>query len=106
MTAGKEPFTIEFVREAEREIRALPPADASPVLQKIQTRLATEPFKRSKTRIKRLVRFTPPLYRLRVGDYRAYYRIAAPRVVILAVLHKKDSERWLKRRGSMRGKTF
>lgn len=40
--------------------------------------------------------FIPPLYRLRVGDYRVYYRIAPPLVAVLAVLHKKDSDRWLK----------
>ena len=98
MNVGDKPFAIEFAREAEREIRALPAADARMILQEIQKRLPSEPFKGSKTRIKRLVSFTPPLYRLRVGDYRAYYRIVAQQVVVLTVLHKKDSERWLKRR--------
>jgi mRNA-degrading endonuclease RelE of RelBE toxin-antitoxin system len=98
VSAGDEPFTIEFAREAEREIRSLPAADATVILQEIQNRLSFEPFKVSKTRIKRLVGFTPPLYRLRVGDYRAYYRMVAQQVVVLTVLHKKDSERWLKRR--------
>ena len=99
MNAGKEPFTIVFVPKAEREIRALPPADARTVLQAIQIRLSTDPFKRSKTRIKRLVGVNPPAYRLRVGDYHAYYRIDGPHVVILAVLNKKGSERWVERRG-------
>ena len=31
------------------------------------------------------------------GDYRAYYRIVNDRVVVLAILHKKDSEGWLGR---------
>jgi len=75
VSEGDEPFTIEFAREAEREIRELPPADARIILQKIQSLLLSEPFKGSKIRIKRLVGFTQPLYRLRVGDYRAYYRI-------------------------------
>ncbi len=99
MNAGKEPFVIEFAKEAERETRVLPTPDARTILREIQNRLSTEPFKGSKTRIKRLVGFNPPLYRLRIGDYRAYYRIEASRVVILAVLHKKDCERWSKRRG-------
>lgn len=98
MSAGDKPFTIEFAREAEREIRTLPAAEARMILQEIQSRLSSEPFKGSKTRIKRLVGFTPPLYRLRVRDYRAYYRIVEQQVVVLTVLHKKDSERWLKRR--------
>jgi mRNA-degrading endonuclease RelE of RelBE toxin-antitoxin system len=98
VSAGDEPLTIELAREAEREIRELPLADARIILQEIQSRLSSEPFKGSKTRIKRLGGFPPPLYRLRVRDYRAYYRIAAQQVVVLTVLHKKDSERWLKRR--------
>ena len=98
MNAGDEPFTIEFARETKCEIRELPAADPPMILQEFQGRLSSEPFKGSKTRIKRLVGFTPPLYRLRVGDYRAYYRIVEQQVVVLTVLHKKDSERWLKRR--------
>ncbi len=99
MSLGDQPFTIEFTKEAQREIKALPKADARLILQEIQTRLSSDPFKQSKTRIKRLVGFIPPLYRLRIGDYRSYYRIVTDHVVILTVLHKKDSERWLKRRG-------
>jgi len=98
VSAGDKPFTIEFAREAEREIRTLPAAEARMILQEIQSRLSSELFKGSKTRIKRLVGFTPLLYRLGVGDYRAYYRIVGQQVVVLTVLHKKDSERWLKRR--------
>ncbi len=99
MNAGDKPFTIEFTKEAEREFRALPAADAQTILHEIQTRHPSEPFKENKTRIKRLGSFTSPLYRLRVGDYRTYYRIMTQHVVILTVLHKKDTERWLRRRG-------
>jgi mRNA-degrading endonuclease RelE of RelBE toxin-antitoxin system len=95
---GQEPIHIEFAKDAEREIQALPLANAQTVLWEIQLRLSSEPAKESKTRIKRLMGFTPPLFRLRIGDYRAYYRITARQVVILTVLHKKDSEGWLKRR--------
>jgi mRNA-degrading endonuclease RelE of RelBE toxin-antitoxin system len=98
VSAGDEPFTIEFTKEAEREIKSLPMAAARMILQEIQSRLLSDPFKGSKTRIKRLVGFIPPLYRLLVGDYRAYYTIVAQKVVVLTVLHKKESERWLKRR--------
>jgi len=99
VSVGDERFSIELTREAEREIKAIPATEARMILQEIQARLSTDPFKQSKTRIKRLVGFTPPLYRLRVGDYRTYYRILIHQVVILTVLHKNASERWLKRRG-------
>ncbi len=59
--------------------------------------LGAHPFREIKTRLKRLSGVIPPLYRLRVGDYRVYYRIRADRVVVLALLHKKESDRWLER---------
>jgi mRNA-degrading endonuclease RelE of RelBE toxin-antitoxin system len=89
-------FRIELDRGSERDFQQLPQDVQETVLLEIQRRLTTEPFKEIKTRIKRLSGLVPPLYRLRVGDYRAYYRIAGDRVVILAILHKKDSERWLR----------
>jgi mRNA-degrading endonuclease RelE of RelBE toxin-antitoxin system len=63
------------------------------ILEEILAHLSTDPIREIKTRIKRLTGFSLPLYRLRVGDY----RIAAPRVVILGIFHRKDSDRWLKR---------
>jgi hypothetical protein len=37
------------------------------------------------------------LYRLRSGDFRAYHRIGAGEVVILAITRRKDSDKRLKR---------
>ena len=90
-------FAIEVSPHVEREISKLPHAIARLILDEIRARLSTDPIREIKTRIKRLTGFLPPLYRLRVGDYRIYYRIAPPRVVILGIFHKKDSDRWLKR---------
>jgi len=71
--------------------------DAIQIAQDIKTYLETSPFPFGKTRIKKLTGFTPPLYRLRSGDFRAYYRISSRDVVILAITHKKDSENFLKK---------
>jgi mRNA-degrading endonuclease RelE of RelBE toxin-antitoxin system len=90
-------YSIEVSTHAEREISKLPHAIAHLILEEIRARLSTDPIRETKTRIKRLTGFSPPLYRLRVGDYRIYYRIAPPRVVILGIFHKKDSDLWLKR---------
>ena len=90
-------YSIEVSTHAERENSKLPHAIARLILEEIRARLSTDPIRETKTRIKRLTGFSPPLYRLRVGDYRIYYRIAPPRVVILGIFHKKDSDRWLKR---------
>jgi mRNA-degrading endonuclease RelE of RelBE toxin-antitoxin system len=90
-------YSIEVSTHAEREISKLPYAIARLILEEIRARLSTDPIRENKTRIKRLTGFSPPLYRLRVGDYRIYNRIVPPRVVILGIFHKKNSDRWLKR---------
>ena len=95
--APQKTFRIELAPAAERDLQQFPSAVQTTVLSEVQFRLKFEPYREIKTRIKRLTGIVPPLYRLRVGDYRAYYRIAGDTVVVLAVLHKKESERWLRR---------
>ncbi len=91
-----EKFLIQFNREAERDLEFLPKESRVRILEEIQRYLSTLPFRPVKTRIKRMSGFSPTLYRLRVGDYRVYYRICEQSVVILAMLHKKETKRWLK----------
>lgn len=71
--------------------------DALQVARDVKSYLETSPLPFGKTRIKKLIGFDPPLYRLRSGNFRAYYRIIPQDVVILAVTHKKDSEKILKK---------
>jgi len=42
---------------------------------------------------KRLVGFKVPTFRLRIGDYRAVYRIIENVILILALVARKDLER-------------
>jgi mRNA-degrading endonuclease RelE of RelBE toxin-antitoxin system len=95
--ADPKVFSLEFEQGATRDLAGLSPEIAGTILREIQRRLAADPYREIKTRIKRLTGFTPPIYRLRIGDYRAYYRIRERRVIVLAILHKKESDRWLKR---------
>lgn len=97
MSSDPPRFSIEVARHAERDLEKLPSTISRLILQEIKTRLARQPLQEIKTRIKRLTRFTPPLYRLRVGDYRVYYRVVLQHVIILGAFHKKDSDRWLNR---------
>lgn len=99
MSADSNRFSIEVSPHAERDLATLPSAIAHLILEEIRARLSTKPTREMKTRVKRLIGFSPPLYRLRVGDYRVYYRVTLQHVVILSVFHKKDSDRWLKRQG-------
>lgn len=90
-------FKVIFSPSAERDIEALEPDDAIQLVKDIKTYLETSPLPFGKSRIKRLTNYNPPLYRLRSGDFRAYYRIYSNDVVLLAITHKKDSEKILKK---------
>lgn len=95
--ADAKTFFVELSRGAERDLESLAPDVQRHVVIEIQRWLSKDPFREVKTRIKRLSGFVPPVYRLRIGDYRAYYRIlTTDKIVVLAILHKRDSQRWLR----------
>ena len=96
MSPGR--FRIEFERKTLRELESLEKEDRLNILEEIQRYLSDTPYRPIKTRIKRMSGFSPTLYRLRVGDFRVYYRTREQTVVVLAVLHKKDATKWLKGR--------
>ena len=93
----KTKFKIIIVPSVQRTIESLETKEALRLVKDIKAYLETEPLGFRKTRIKKLTDFKPPLYRLRSGNLRAYYRIVGREVVVLAVTDKKDSERLLKR---------
>ena len=93
--SGKPDFSVGF--SLQKEIEALEVEDAVRLVRNVKSYLAATPLPFGKTRIKKLTGFTPPLYRLRSGDFRAYYRIVSDKVVILAISNKKDSEKILKK---------
>ena len=90
-------FNVIFSGAAQRDIEKLEIEDALQLARDIKNYLEQSPVPFGKSRIKRLTGFDPPLYRLRSGDFRAYYRIVSNDVVILAITHKKDSERYLRK---------
>nr|MBP7323393.1 type II toxin-antitoxin system RelE/ParE family toxin [Deltaproteobacteria bacterium] len=89
-------FNIIFAPSAERDINRFPAEAGMQLVKDIRLYLESSPLEFRKTRIKKLTGFSPPLYRLRSGDFRAYYRIIGRTVVILAITHKKDSAKFLK----------
>ncbi len=90
-------YKVIFSPSAQRDIERFEADDALQLVKDIKTYLETSPLPIGKTRIKKLSGFNPPLYRLRSGDFMAYYRIFSKGVVILAITHKKDSEKILKK---------
>ena len=90
-------FKVRFSPSAQREIEGYEAEDALQLVKDVKRYLESSPLPFGKTRIKKLTGFTSPLYRLRSGDFRIYYRIISEEVVILAITHKKDSEKFLKK---------
>ncbi len=94
---GAIKFEVIFTPSSQCEIESLEPDDVLQLAKDIKTYLETSPLPFGKSRIKKLTAFNPPLYRLRSGNFRAYYRILSHEIVILALTHKKDSEKILKK---------
>jgi mRNA-degrading endonuclease RelE of RelBE toxin-antitoxin system len=88
---------VIFSPAAARDIEGLETAAAITLVKDIQTYLEVRPVPIGKSRIKKLAGFAPPLFRLRSGDFRAYYRIGGAEVVVLAITRRKDSDKRLKR---------
>lgn len=82
---------VEIARPARRQLERLPPNLRLDILHEIQT-LGENPFPGA-PKSKRLVGFKIATHRLRIGEYRAVYRIIDDAVVILAVVARKDLER-------------
>jgi mRNA-degrading endonuclease RelE of RelBE toxin-antitoxin system len=93
----KKRFKVILSPPAQREIERLEPDSALQIVKDIKTYLEISPLPFGKSRIKKLTGFDPTLYRMRSGDFRAYYRIISTDVVVLGITHKKDSEKALKK---------
>jgi len=84
-------FRIVVRPGAAAQIRRLRRVDAVAILDAMETHLRTEPERLSRSRIKRLRGSRVANYRLRIGDYRVFYDVAEAEVVVIAVLHKKET---------------
>ena len=90
-------FRIVYSAAAQADLERLDPGNAIRIVTDAAAHLSEAPLPIGKTRLKRLSGFTPLLYRLRSGDFWAYYRIGGAEVVILRVTDRKDAEKLLKR---------
>lgn len=89
-------FRVLFSPAAQKDIEGMQVGAALQVTRDVLNYLEAYPLPLGKTRIRKLTGFNPPLYRLRNGDFRAYYRISKDDVVVLAITNRKDSEKLLK----------
>lgn len=90
-------FKVVFSPSARREIEGFETDVALQLAKDIKSYLETSPLPFGKSRVKKMSGYHPPLYRLRSGDFRVYYRILSDNVIVLAMTHKKDSEKLLKK---------
>jgi mRNA-degrading endonuclease RelE of RelBE toxin-antitoxin system len=84
-------YRIIIKPPAVKDLDGLRKFDAVAILDSIETYLATEPAKESKTTIRKLRGKQKADYRLRVGEFRVFYSVAGNSVFILRVMHKNDT---------------
>ena len=92
-------YDIVLAPEAVEDLRGLRANVRAAVRDAIERHLRHEPTKTSKARIKRPRGLSRPQYRLRVGDVRVFYDVAAKTVEILAIVPKADADEWLRNVG-------
>lgn len=92
----QEKFVVKTSKAFIKELDNLPAEVALEIVERLKI-LEVTPLPFGKSLIKKLRGFTPPLYRLRVGEYRVLYRIIKNEVIILKIIARKQLDRELKR---------
>ncbi len=87
-------FRITLKPDAIRDFDRLHKFAATMVTDRIERHLRFAPARESRSRIKRLRGQQTADFRLRVGDYRVFYRIEGNEVLILRVLHKDETRQF------------
>ena len=87
-------YTVELSPRGRADLNAVARDIALRIVKKLHE-LEENPFSRGDT-VKRLQGFETPTYRLRIGDYRAIYRIRGAVVVVLRIIHRSELDRALR----------
>lgn len=85
---------VELSSRALADLGAVSRDIAARISKKLRE-LAENPFPRGDT-VKQLQGFETPTYRLRIGDYRAIYRIHGAVVAVLRIIHRSELDRALR----------
>jgi mRNA-degrading endonuclease RelE of RelBE toxin-antitoxin system len=90
MDTGSGRYEICYAEQAANDIRGLRAFDQRTVIDAIEQHLSHEPGRISKSRIKAMTQPFWSHFRLRIGDFRAYYDVDEERrtVNVLRVLKK------------------
>jgi mRNA-degrading endonuclease RelE of RelBE toxin-antitoxin system len=87
-------YTVDLSRRAAADLEAFSPDVARRIATKLRD-LEAGAHPRGDT-AKRLQGFDEPTFRLRIGDYRAVYRLGGAIVVVLRVIHRSELHRALR----------
>jgi mRNA interferase RelE/StbE len=86
-------YVVDVAPRAQADLESFSGDVALRIAKKMRM-LAQDPSPHGNT-VKRLVGFTVPTYRLRIGDYRAVFRVEEERVRVLRVVHRSELVRAL-----------
>ncbi len=89
-------YSIFLSKTAVAQLALLDPRQKRRIKSHLQE-LEEGPFqRRSGADIKRLITHTePPLFRLRIGDYRAIYSVVDHEVRVTEIIHRSRGYKWL-----------
>jgi mRNA interferase RelE/StbE len=92
-------FKVSIDPAALADLRSLRAFDRRAILNAIERILTTAPTRAGKSRIKRLRGLDSPQYRLRVGEFRAFYDVIGAEVYVMRVLTKSAVAAYLREMG-------
>ncbi|NWF96917.1 MAG: type II toxin-antitoxin system RelE/ParE family toxin [Candidatus Thorarchaeota archaeon] len=89
-------YKVLLSKTAVTQLNLLEPGQAARVREVLRS-LGTDPFhRRSGTDIRRLLTTDhPPLFRVRIGDYRAIYFVVGDEVRVTEIIHRSRGYKWL-----------
>ncbi len=93
-------YKIIVAPDAAEAYKKLPAPIRSQVRDALEVHLRYEPTKVSKSRIKRLRGLSRPQYRLRIDEIRVFYDVKETTVEILAIVSKREAQKWLDKEGT------
>ena len=89
-------YVVRFLAGALDDLGNIDQVQQRLIIKKANEVLSANPFPHSNV-VKKLVGIRPPLSRLRIGDWRAFYEIDGHEVLILAIAKKSRAERTIRR---------
>lgn len=101
-TLARMRHAILLAPEAVEDLRGLKATVRSTVREAIEAHRRREPFKVSRSSIKRLRGLARPQLRLRIDEIRVFYDVTGSTVEVLAIVAKSETESWLAKFGKPR----